>query len=367
MAYILKRKKKDGSFSHMAIVRIKREGKIIYQESKTFSREALARDWHSRRSLELKKPDALAKVMAGGASLGALTGKYIDQFETVSKWQRSKQAGLKALRDGPLAGEDAVNLTPARLIEHVRQRRAGGAGPATCANDLVWVGVVLRAAKSVWELPVDPNVVVTARSACRELKLVGKSRRRDRLPTYEELVLLDEYFTQREARERSEYPMRHIMWFAIYSARRAAEICRIERADNDVHEHTGLVRDAKHPKHKEGNHRRFNYTPEAWEIMEMQPTGSDYIFPFDEKTVSAYFTNACAMVGIDDLHLHDLRHEATTRLFEKGLGIPQVAAVTLHESWNELKRYTHIERRKRELFEAPFLSAPQKPKRKAKR
>jgi len=47
-------------------------------------------------------------------------------------------------------------------------------------------------------------------------------------------------------------------------------------------------------------------------------------------------------LGIEDLHFHDLRHEATSRLFEQGYSIEQVATVTLHESWQELKRYTQL-------------------------
>jgi len=37
-----------------------------------------------------------------------------------------------------------------------------------------------------------------------------------------------------------------------------------------------------------------------------------------------------------------LRHEATSRLFERGYQIHEVAQFTLHESWNELKRYTNL-------------------------
>ena len=44
-----------------------------------------------------------------------------------------------------------------------------------------------------------------------------------------------------------------------------------------------------------------------------------------------------------DLRFHDLRHEATSRLFEKGLGIMEVASMTGHKSLAMLKRYTHIE------------------------
>ena len=43
---------------------------------------------------------------------------------------------------------------------------------------------------------------------------------------------------------------------------------------------------------------------------------------------------------------HDLRHEATSRLFEKGLGVMDVASMTGHKTLEMLKRYTHIEAKK---------------------
>ena len=46
--------------------------------------------------------------------------------------------------------------------------------------------------------------------------------------------------------------------------------------------------------------------------------------------------------GITDLRFHDFRHTATTRLFERGLGIMEVASITGHENLKMLKRYTHI-------------------------
>ena len=47
-----------------------------------------------------------------------------------------------------------------------------------------------------------------------------------------------------------------------------------------------------------------------------------------------------------DLRFHDLRQEATSRLFEKGLGVMEVASMTGHKSLSKLKRYTHIEAEK---------------------
>jgi integrase len=46
---------------------------------------------------------------------------------------------------------------------------------------------------------------------------------------------------------------------------------------------------------------------------------------------------------LSDLRFHDLRHEATSRLFERGLGIMEVASMTGHKSLSMLKRYTHVE------------------------
>ena len=48
------------------------------------------------------------------------------------------------------------------------------------------------------------------------------------------------------------------------------------------------------------------------------------------------------MLGIKDLRFHDLRHEATCRLFEAGYQIHEVAHFTGHRSWATLKRYTNL-------------------------
>jgi|SRR5665213_1509090 len=72
------------------------------------------------------------------------------------------------------------------------------------------------------------------------------------------------------------------------------------------------------------------------------PKGSGYIFPYDPNSVSAAFTRACQLLGIKHLRFHDLRHEATSRLFERGYQIHEVAQFSMHDSWNELKRYANL-------------------------
>ncbi len=46
--------------------------------------------------------------------------------------------------------------------------------------------------------------------------------------------------------------------------------------------------------------------------------------------------------GIEDSYFQDLRHEATNRLFEKGLNPVEVATITGHKDPRMLMRYTHL-------------------------
>ena len=46
--------------------------------------------------------------------------------------------------------------------------------------------------------------------------------------------------------------------------------------------------------------------------------------------------------GIVDLHFHDLRHEAISKFFEKGLSIPEVSLISGHKDVRQLMRYTHL-------------------------
>lgn len=72
----------------------------------------------------------------------------------------------------------------------------------------------------------------------------------------------------------------------------------------------------------------------------------DLLLPLSGKMISKNFTDACRLLGIEDLRFHDLRHEAATRLSEQGLTIPQMQQVTGHESWSSLQRYVDVSPRK---------------------
>jgi integrase len=91
------------------------------------------------------------------------------------------------------------------------------------------------------------------------------------------------------------------------------------------------------------------------------PEAGPEIFPASADAISAAFTRACKLLGIDDLHFHDLRHDGISRLFEMGWTIPHAAAVSGHRSWSSLKRYTHLRQTGDKYANWKWLKIPENP------
>ena len=66
------------------------------------------------------------------------------------------------------------------------------------------------------------------------------------------------------------------------------------------------------------------------------------LFTYTARGLSGAFLNLYRKVKTEDLHFHELRHEATSRLFEKGLNPVEVATITGHKDTKMLMRYTHL-------------------------
>jgi integrase len=64
--------------------------------------------------------------------------------------------------------------------------------------------------------------------------------------------------------------------------------------------------------------------------------------PKTAPSVSDAFAKLTKRLEINNLRFHDLRHEAVSRLFERGFSIEQVALVSGHKDWKQLKRYTNL-------------------------
>lgn len=342
MATIYSRKRKDGTVAHTVRIRIKAGGVIVHEEAKTFA-GALhkLRDverWAARREAELQAPEARLRAQAGHITVAQAIARYEREYGKQDAWGRSKRADLARLRHAEVARLPIVHLTAAHLIDHVRARREAGAGAATAGNDLIWLRVLLKVARAAWGVPAPVGAVDDAVLHCRSQRLIERAAQRDRRPTLDELDRLLAWFTRGDG--RAQIPMAEVILFALFSGRREAEICFLRREDYNAAERTILVRAMKDPRQKRS--ARLSLTPEAALILDRQPNDNALFFPYNSKSVGAAFTRACSMLGIEDLHFHDLRHEAATRLFELGWTVPQVASVTGHRTWQNLQRYTHL-------------------------
>lgn len=342
MATISKYRKKNGELSYQATVRVKQGGKVIFSATRSFPKESLARDWARRTEVEAASPDFISQHALGKLTIAELLTRYRHELTETGALGRSKSYVLDLLLRSSLAELRVAALSAAEVVAHCQARRAGGTGPATVFQDVSALRTVLDYAKRIWGLPVSTSAVDEALPTLRAQTLVSKSRKRDRRPSADEMQRILEWLTRRQARSNAQIPHVDIVRFAIASCMRLGEIGRILWADVDEARRCVLIRERKDPSNQYTNDQWVPLLGEAWNIVQRQPRLDERIFPYNMDSVGAAFERACRALGIEDLRFHDLRHHGVSQLFEQGLGIQEVAMVSGHKSWNNLKRYTQL-------------------------
>lgn len=324
---------------------VRRKGHVL---SETFVAKKDAEVWARRIESEIDNGKTPTKKnVAGVKTLGALIDLHIEDMNEVGKrFGRSKAYSLELLKDR-LGHVKFENLDREKIIQFGKSRAKDGAGPVTLGIDIGYIHTLLTHGAAVHGLPLSPEQIKLARVALKRLGLIGKGKERDRRPTQDEIDSLIEYF---EGNARQMIPVGQIIRFAIATAMRQDEICRVEWKDVDPRKRTLLIRDRKDPQEKIGNDQSIPLLAvsgyDAWGILLERRQGplanNARIFPFNGRSAGTAFHRACDELGIEDLHFHDLRHEGTSRLFEAGFTIEQAAMVTGHKDWKMLRRYTHL-------------------------
>lgn len=337
MGTIFTRKRKDGSIAYTAQIRLKKDKKILYQEAKTFDRKPAAAAWLKKRETDLAQPGALEKLKTPDPTLAKVIDQYLQ--ESRRDYGKTKRQVLRAIQASELGAMKCSEIGSAQILAFAQSLNTQ---PQTVGNYLAHLAAVFSIARPAWGYPLDKQAIDDARTVGRKMGLTGRSRQRQRRPTLDELDRLMEHYAIMQRKRPGSIPMQDIIRFAIFSTRRLEEITRIVWEDLDEARGEIIVRNMKHPGEKAGNDVRVNLPFEAMAILKKQPTKTGRIFPFNGDSISTSFTRACQVLGIDDLHFHDLRHEGISRLFEMGATIPQAATVSGHRSWVSLKRYSHI-------------------------
>ncbi len=97
------------------------------------------------------------------------------------------------------------------------------------------------------------------------------------------------------------------------------------------------------PETKNSEARSVPLSSKAVNVFSKLPRRIDgKVFGVSGAHASKTFRETCEKLNIEDLRWHDLRHEACSRLFEKGLNPMEVASISGHKTLQMLKRYTHL-------------------------
>jgi integrase len=97
------------------------------------------------------------------------------------------------------------------------------------------------------------------------------------------------------------------------------------------------------PKTKNGEARSVPLSPAAIKILESMGRTDGSVFGISADAITQATEAARKKAEIEDLHFHDLRHEATSRLFENtDLDVMEIRSITGHKNLQMLARYTHL-------------------------
>ncbi len=310
-------KRKDGQWQ----AKIRRRGYPLV--SKTFGTKAKAERW--ARIIEKEMDDDLfvSRIEAESTTLKEALQRYLDEITPTKKGVRQESDRIKVWMEHDLACRYLANLRGADFAQYRNQKVKDGANPSTIRNQLNIISHLFNIARKEWGMESLGNPIQNIRMPKMP---AGRDRR---LQEGEEVLLL----------ESSDYPMKQLIVLALETGMRLGEITGMQWQNINLKKSTAVLQETKN-----GERRVVPLSSRARETISTLPRHiNGYLFPAtSSSSVSHRFATLCRRNNIRGLRFHDLRHEATSRLFEKGLDMMEVASITGHKTLHMLRRYTHL-------------------------
>ncbi len=321
--------------------------------SRTFDLKADAEAWAREIERELQRGNmAAATNEAGRVTLGQVVESY-----TAAVLPRLRGGGAAGYVRACDARFGAFFLGSVRSVDVAAWRDEllrGGLSAQSVIHHLNTLSSIFKHAEKELSIPLP------AGNPAKAIRKPAAPKSRDRRLRPCEL---DALLAASDSTKRTP-GLRQIITLAVETSMRLGELLGLEWKHVDLAKRTAHLVDTKN-----GESRTVALSSAALEslsAMHALPRRIDSrVFGWAgadsfEKTwvrckvrALATCSEACKRAGtkpdpafLADLRFHDLRHEATSRLFEKGLGIMEVASMTGHKSLAMLKRYTHVEAEK---------------------
>jgi integrase len=345
MATINARKDQDGiTIGWQAIVRKKGQP----SQTRTFRSKRDAERWAKSVETEMERGIWQDRSAAEGTTLKECLERYAREVTPQKKSPAQEQSFIRQWQSRTLAAHFMSAIRSKDVADVIRDMENEGKSANTIRLHLALLSHLFTIARTEWGMESLTNPVEFVRKPKlpqgRERRLVGD----------EEARLLDACgMSTGGARNPWLAP---VVIFAIETAMRAGEMLETRgTAEQDGNERPiktpGLLwenvdlqkRIALLPETKNGTARMVPLSSRAVDVLRNLPRSLDgKVFGTTYEAIHLAYVRACKRAGITGLTFHDLRHEATSRLFEKGLNPMQVAAITGHKTLQMLKRYTHL-------------------------
>ena len=294
-------------------------------QSNTFETRAAAETWARAIEVEMDQGVFVSRAEAESTTLHDLLDRYLEEVTPLKKGADPETNRLRAMMRHPLASRFVAGIR-GMDIARWRDERLRKVSTGTVKRDLVLLGHVFEVARKEWGIYIHNPV--------RDIRLPPSGRPRERrLLPGEETRLFE---ACRKARNAWLLPLVRL---ALETAMRQSELLRLRWEHVDLAGRTAYLPDTKN-----GEPRTVPLSTTAVTVLRGLPRAlhGDVFAGVTREAVKRSYMRAIRRAGIEDLRFHDLRHEAATRLFEKGLNIMEVASVTGHKDLRMLRRYTHL-------------------------
>lgn len=251
-----------------------------------------------------------------------LLKKYMEEVTPHRRGYKWETTRINRFMKLPWASMPAADCSDA--ISHWVELRRKKASDATVNRELnVLSGIFTHAIKR-WRIKLRENPI-------KSVERPPKSRARKRRVHARELAAIQGIRRGRKASIRWYLPI--MVEFAIETALRLGELCALEWDDVHMDESWVYVRPSKND-----DDRQVPMSERAVELLRMLPQDVDRVFPVNAGSFGKTYRDVCAELGIKDLHFHDTRHEAVSRL-ARVYPVMQLAAVIGHRDLKSLQVY----------------------------
>jgi integrase len=285
--------------------------------------EAWAREMEvqaDRRDLP-RDPKVLQRI-----TLGQLVERYRDTVSVRKRGYDVERIVLNAFLRHRICRKPLSEIEASDFASY-RDERLMKITASTLKRELAPLHNMFELARDEWGLPLRDNPL-------RKVRVRSVHLRRERRLKHGELDQLI------QAAQMCRNPLiLPIILFAVETGMRRSEILSLRREHIDQQGRSILLSHTKN-----GHSRIVPITDAAAEIVAMVPMREDRIFPITSTAFRLAWDRLRKRAGIIDLHFHDLRHEAISRFFERGLTVPEVALLSGHRDARMLFRYTHPDR-----------------------